>query len=108
MKRIYLLDGKRISSATVVGFLHRARKMRGVCAGCTKMIEKSQEYIALNDFDPYLIHKDCFSDECVGEDIIGVGTKNIVQYGIKRRAVICKRLKHLQRDVAAHSKMSPI
>ena len=88
-----MLDGKIIDSATVAGFLHRARKNRGICAGCTKMIEKDQEYIALNSFDPYLIHKDCFSVESIKGDIIGVGVKNIVRYGIKKRAVMCKRLK---------------
>ena len=89
-----MLDGKRIDSATVAGFLHRARKERGMCAGCVKMIEKGQKYIALNTFDPYLIHKDCFCMDAGGEDdIIGVGTKIIIQYGIIKRVVICKTFK---------------
>jgi len=90
MKRIYLLDGMRIYSDDVVGFLHKARKNRGECASCLNEIKAGQEYIILNNFDPYSFHRDCFGEE---GDIIGIGTHKILHYGLKVRAVICKRFK---------------
>jgi len=94
MKRIYLLNGNRIDSATVAGFLHRAWKERGECAWCLKKIEAGQEYIALNTFDPLLFHKECFGKDVDRKgDIIGVSTKNIIYYGIEQRVVICEMLK---------------
>ena len=95
MNRIYLLDGMRIYSDDVVGFLHQARKDRGECAACLKEIEAGQKYIVLNTFDPYSFHKDCFVEE---DDIIGVGSKKVLHYGLRVRAVICKRFKKSVED----------
>lgn len=90
-KRIYELDGKRISSGNVCGFVHVARTDRGFCAGaCGTFIFKGTKYVELNVFcpaDPICL--DCYvanshPDTCI------LGVKTIPKTKYQPSKVICK------------------
>ena len=93
MRRIYTLDGIEINSHKVVAIKHVARKdKKDVCAACLEPILKNSTYYALLTLEPPIFHEKCFNkDHSESEDtIVGVSTKTIRRYGVKRTEVICK------------------
>lgn len=96
MRRIYLLDGKRIDPSEVMGFVHVARDDNwGHCISCLKPLLKGQKRVRMNIFgtdEP--IHLDCYVKDHSKPIILGVKIEKRLLYGVMRNHVICQTFSH--------------
>ena len=102
-RRFYYLDGKRIDSSEVDGFLYtRRRNIETSCMGCEKSIVKGEQYVIFNYYDvPDPIHLDCFCKPC----ILGVKQTTEKRFGVDRGIVYCKKFtqdKHKKRKTGLY------
>jgi len=102
-KRIYRLNGHTVLSSTVLGFVHTARKKKGLCWACRQPIELGQKYVVLNNFphlgDPITVHFDEYVRDHPDECILGVKQYR-AGWPIKRSYVDCEDFSVIGRSMS--------